>query len=60
MADFLKEEQDKGNATGMMLLDLQEAFDMVNHKIMLQKPEAMGLHKSAIVWFKYDIMMYIK
>ena len=36
----------------MVLLDLQEAFDMVNHKNMLQKPEATGLYKSAIVWFK--------
>ena len=25
---------------------------MVNHKIILQKPIAIGLHKSAIVWFK--------
>ena len=36
----------------MVLLDLQKAFDTVNHNIMLQKLEAIGLHKSAIVWFK--------
>ena len=36
----------------MVLLDLQKAFDTVNHKIMLQKLEAVGLHKSAIAWFK--------
>ena len=35
-----------------MLLDLQKAFYTVNHNIMLQKLEAIGLHKSAIVWFK--------
>ena len=31
---------------------LQKAFDTVNHKIMLQKLEAIGLHESAIAWFK--------
>ena len=35
----------------MVLLDLQ-TFDTVNHKIMLQNLEAIGLHKSAKVWFK--------
>ena len=35
----------------MVLRDLQKAFDTVNHKIMLQKLDAIGLHKSAIVWF---------
>ena len=36
----------------MVLLDLQKAFDTVNHKIMLQKLEAIGLHESAIAWYK--------
>ena len=36
----------------MVLLDLQKAFDTVNYKIMFQKLEAIGLHKSAKVWFK--------
>ena len=36
----------------MVLLDLQKAFDTVNNTIMLQKLEAIGIHKSAIVWFK--------
>ena len=35
-----------------MLLDLQKAFDKVNHNIMLQKFEAIRLHKAAIVWLK--------
>ena len=52
LTDFPKQEQDKGNYIGMVLLDIQKAFDTVNHKIMLQKLEAIGLHKSAIVWFK--------
>ncbi|KAK2171267.1 hypothetical protein NP493_1083g00012 [Ridgeia piscesae] len=51
LTDFIKQEQDKGNYVGMVLLDLQKAFDTVNHKIMLQKLEAIGLHESAIAWF---------
>ena len=49
LTDFLKQEQDKGNYIGMVLLDLQKAFDTVNHNIMLQNLEAIGLHKFAIV-----------
>ena len=52
LTDFIKQEQDKGNYIGMVLLDLQKAFDTVNHEIMLQKLEAIGLHESAIAWFK--------
>ena len=52
LTDFLKQEQDKGNYIDVVLLDLQKAFDTVNRNIMLQKLEAIGLHKSAIVWFK--------
>ena len=52
LIDFIKQEQDNGNYIGMMLLDLQKAFDTVNHKIMLQKLEAIGLHESAIAWSK--------
>ena len=36
----------------MVLLDLQKACDKLNHNIMLQKFEAIRLHKAAIVWFK--------
>ena len=48
LTDFLKQEQGKGNYRDMVLLGLQKVFDTVNHK--LQKLEAIGLHKSAIVW----------
>ena len=44
---------DKGNAVGMVLLDLQKAFDTVDHSILLAKLEAMGLSNDIVKWFQY-------
>ncbi len=52
MQDHIREEYDKGNYTGMVLLDLQKAFDTVDHVILLDKLGAMGLNKMAINWFR--------
>ena len=52
LTDYVKQEQDKGHYIGMVLLDLQKAFDTVDHRILLKKLEALGLHKSAIYWFQ--------
>ena len=39
----------KGNYVGMVLIDLQKAFDTVDHGILLDKLHAIGL--SSISWF---------
>lgn len=52
LTDFIKKEIDEGNYCGMILLDLQKAFDTVNHDILLNKLMAMGFNKASIQWIQ--------
>ena len=52
LSDFIRFKMDEGQMVGMVLLDLQKAFDTVNHRILLMKLEAIGLHKDAVRWFQ--------
>ena len=36
----------------MMLVDLQKAFDTINHKVLLQKPKAIRFSEQSIQWFR--------
>ena len=49
--DYIRLEHDKGNVVGMVLLDLQKAFDIVNHSILLSKLKACGLGNDICHWF---------
>ena len=52
LSDLIRQNMDKGLYTGALLLDLQKAFDTVNHSILLSKFQAMGMNKSTVTWFK--------
>ena len=38
--------------TGMILIDLQKAFDTTDHDVLLQKLYAIGFSKHAVNWFQ--------
>lgn len=50
LTDYIKKELDKGKLSGMVLLDLQKAFDTVDHNILLLKLNAMGFDSKACKW----------
>ena len=43
---------DDGKITGMILIDLQKAFDTIDHKILLDKMRYLGFSQSSINWFR--------
>ena len=43
---------DKGLLTGMILIDLQKAFNTIDHEISLQKLKAIKFSESTVKWFK--------
>jgi hypothetical protein len=43
---------DKGNLVGMILMDLQKAFDTVDHSVLIMKLEAIGLSTDVLQWFR--------
>ena len=52
LSDFVRNEVSQGRFVGMVLLDLQKAFDTVNHNILLKKLEVMGLDSACVKWFR--------
>ena len=51
LADKIKYNMDEGLYTGMILIDLQKAFDTVDHKILLTKLKATGANETVVAWF---------
>jgi hypothetical protein len=49
LTDHIKSQNSKGLYTGMIMLDLQKAFDTVDHNILCDKLKAMGV--ASVEWF---------
>ena len=43
---------DKGFHIGMILVDLQKAFDKLDHTVLLRKMDYIGVKESVIKWFQ--------
>ena len=59
LTDFVVTGTDKGFYTGMILIDLQKAFDMLDHTVLLQKMECIGFRQSVIKWFQSYVIQII-
>ena len=48
MIDRWQKAIDSGKLTGALLMDLSEAFDCLNHELLIAKLEAYGFHKPSL------------
>lgn len=51
LTDKIRYSMDNGLYTGVILLDLQKAFDTVDHDILLHKIRATGADENTVKWF---------
>ena len=52
MNDKILKGFDDGLVTGMILIDLQKAFDTINHDILLKKLSIIGFSDHTVKWFQ--------
>ena len=51
VTDYVLKGMDEGKVTGIVFLDLQKAFDTVNHRLLLKKLYNMGVQNNELAWF---------
>ena len=51
LTDKVRTGFEKGLLTGMVLIDLQKAFDTIDHGILLAKMKCLGFCNSTVAWF---------
>ena len=52
ITDELLQAMDKGLFTGVVVIDLHKAFDVVDHELLLKKLQAFGLNTNSLKWFQ--------
>ena len=51
LTDYFIENMDRGNLSGMVLIDLRKAFDLVDHDLLLAKVSMYGCTTMSHMWF---------
>ena len=52
LTDKISKGFDSGLLTGVILIDLQKAFDTIDHNILLLKMPSLGFSREVIDWYK--------
>ena len=53
LTDMILNGAENGKHTGMVLIDIQKAFDPLDHKILLDKMKCIGFSGKTIIWFHF-------
>ena len=51
LTDSIFREMDNGNITALIMLDMSSAFDTVDHTILIQRLNSLGIKGTALDWF---------
>ncbi len=63
LTDYIKQNADNGNCTGVLYMDLKKAFDTVQHAGLLHKLRSYGIKGKELDWFTdylFDRRQYVE
>ncbi len=55
ISDCILKDVQEGKGTGILFLDINKAFDTVNHSLLIKKLGMYGVGNSSLKWFKNDL-----